>query len=245
MIERRVDAVFLLRDAFSGRTITDGAGTACLLDGMPLRRPIWKKEGYLVLTDLAPGEHELLLRRRGYRDETVTLRAGDGPLEDTVSLKPGAGYRFPSRTVSALITLKRGKDAAADGQLWLGVSPRSRLKLAQDKTEPGDAEARLFCEGSASLLPVPGHFLLLDKKTPELAYLRSLRGEDADFAPPLQASHARGTELVPMQCYAADENGAVRVLLPSPGHLIGFSGGSVFEAELHEGEQTLEWKLGG
>jgi hypothetical protein len=140
------------------------------------------------------------------------------------------------------LTLRQGKAAAASRRVWLGVAPRARFKLAQEKTEAGDEEAHLFCEGNAALLPIPGHFLLADKKAPELVYLRSLRSETGQFYPPLTLGHSRGTELIPMQSYAADEAGKVQVLLREPGKLTGFFGGRVFEAELHAGAQDLEWK---
>ena len=246
MIRRTANAVFLLRDGFSGKTLTDGSATRCLIDGLPLRRPIWKRDGYLVLTDLAPGEHVLQISRSGYQDERIPISVAEGrPMEDTIALKPGAGYRFPRETVRVALELRRGGAPAAGEQVWLGVKPRARLKLAQEKTGAGDAEAHLFCDGNVSQLPVPGHFLLADRKAPELAYLRSLCGETGEFAPPLTMAHARGTELVPMQLYSADEMGAVRVLLREPGALMGFCAGRVYESQLDPGEQTIEWKLEG
>ena len=244
MIRHTASAVFLLRDGFSGAALTDGSSTRCLLDGRPLRRPQWKREGYLVLTDLEPGEHTLMISRRGYRDEQVSILVGEGrPMEDTISLKPGAGYRFPQETVRISLKLLGGKEPAAGKQIWLGVPLRSRLRLAQEKAEAGDGEAHLFCEGNAAQLPIPGHFLLADKKAPELVYLRSLRAETGEFAPPLTLSHSRGTELIPMQPYGTDEAGRVQALLREPGTLMGFADGKVFEAQLHTGEQELEWKL--
>ena len=246
MIRHAVNAVFLLRDGFSGSTLTDGSATRCFLDGRPLRRPIWKREGYLVLADLAPGEHLLQISRRGYREETVSILAEDGkPVEDTITLKPGAGYRFPRETVRVTLTLRRGQSAAALQKLWLGVAPRFLLKLAQEKTESGTEEAHLFCEGSAALLPIPGHFLMADSKAPELVYLRSLRGETGQFLPPLTQEHSRGTQFIPMQSYETDEEGSVQVLLREPGTLTGYFEGQVFEAELRPGEQKIEWKTEG
>ncbi len=243
MIRRTASAAFLMRDAFTGATLLGGSATRCWLDGRPLVRPLWKREGYLVLTDLEPGEHTLLIRRRTYRDETVTFQtAEDRPLEDTIALKPGLGYPFPRDTVRVTLCLIRGGKAAAGEQIWLGSPLRRPLKLAQEKAEAGEEEAHLFCEGGAAGLPVPGHFLLADK-TPELVYLRGLHGETGLFSPPLTLSHGRGTELIPMQAYGADEAGTVQILMSSPGTLRGFTGGMVYEARLQPGEQTLEWKL--
>ncbi len=243
MIRHAMSAAYLLRDGFTGRVLTDGSSTRCLLDGRPLSRPLWKREGYLILTDLDGGEHLLRISRRGYRDELVKIPAEEfRPVEDTITLKPGPGYRFPQETVRVTLTLRRGKDPAAGDSVWLGLMQRSRLKLAQEKTENGDGEAHLFCDGIAAQLPIPGHFLMAGGKTAELVYLRSLRGETGAFVPPLTQTHSRGTELIPMQSYAADEAGKVQVLLREPGKLTGFFGGRVFEAELHAGAQDLEWK---
>ncbi len=246
MIRRRVSAALLLRDGFTGRTLADGSATRCLLDGRPLQRPVWKRDGYLVLTDLAPGAHELTIRRSGYLDERVALQVEEGAaLEDTVSLKPGPGYRFPPETVRVSISLLRGKKAAAGTQLWLGVRQRTRLVLAQEKTEAGDERSRLFCEGSQTALPVPGHFLLADRKAPELVYLRSLRDGTGEFSPPPALAHPRGTELIPVQAYCTDKTGGLRLLLREPGTLAGFCAGQLLEAELQADEQAIKWKLEG
>ena len=245
MIRRTASAVFLLRDGFTGVTLTDGA-SRCWLDGSPLSRPLWKREGYLVLTDLAPGEHTLVIRRRQYREETVLFRTEEGKtLEDTLALKPGTGYPFPRETVRVRLCLRWGDAPAAGASLWLGVPLRVKLRLAQEKAEAGAREVHLFCEGGVSRLPIPGHFLLADKAAPELAYLQGLHGENGRFSPALALPHGRGTELIPMQAYTADGDGTVQILLSAPGTLTGFFGGTVFSAELRPGEQTLEWKLEG
>ncbi len=237
MIDRTVSAAFLLRDGFTGTKLAGSSGTRCLLDGRPLRRPVWKRDGYLVLTDIAPGEHELLISRYGYRDELVKMEIrGGSPLEDTITLKPGQGYRFPPETVRVRLTVGRGGD-----RFWLGVKPRTRLVLAQERAEAGENKVRLFCEGSAALLPIPGHFLLTDSKAPELVYIRSLLDEECEFSVPLASAHDRGTELIPMQSYNADAEGSVQVLLREPGTLMGFFEGRVFSAELNAGTQTLNW----
>lgn len=242
MILRKVSAAFLMRDGFTGRTLTGASGTSCLLDGRPLKRPVWKKDGYLVLTDIEPGEHELLVKRCGYRDESVPLSVKEeAVLEDTISLKPGAGYRFPPDTVRVTLSLNGGIGSASGIRIWLGTQPRIKLVLAQERAEAGDKAARLFCGGSPSQLPIPGHFLLADKSSPELVYLRLIREENGEFSEPLRAAHPRGTELVPMQQYGADGEGKVQILLSEPGTLVGFFGGSVKSFSLKPGTQTIIW----
>lgn len=246
MIRRTVSAALLLRDGFTGRTLTGGPATVCLLDDRPLSRPIWKKDGYLVLTDLTPGEHVLRIRRSGYRDELVPLRVQEGAaLEDTISLKPGTGYRFPPETVRVALTVRQKGSPAAGAQVWLGLRQRTRLKLARENAEGGDETARLFCDGSASLLPIPGYFLVDDPDAPELVYLRSLRIDTGEFASPLAHAHARGTELAPVQSYTADEAGRLQVLLSQPGLLTCFCEGKTLTAQLGAGDERLEWELEG
>ena len=119
MIRRKASAVLTLRDGFTGVTFT-GTAASVELDGRPVRKPVWKKEGYLVLTDIPSGEHTLVLRRSGYREERVTLNLnGVTLLEDTVSLKPGPGYRFPPETVRVTLVLRQGGKAAGGARLWL------------------------------------------------------------------------------------------------------------------------------
>ncbi len=243
MILRKVSAALLLRDGFTGETLENGSATRCFLDGRPLSGPVWKRDGYLVLTDLPVGRHELRISRRGYLDETVTLCAQEEkPIEDTVSLKPGRGYRFPPDTVRVTVALRQGPDPLGDRRLWLGLRPRKRLKLSREKAGGEDGSLRLFCEGSTALLPVPGYYLLADDAAPELIFLRSLRGEEGEAAQAPAFSHSRGTELVPVQAYRTDGAGTVQVLLREPGMLTGFFGGRVFEARLQAGEQDIIWK---
>ncbi len=246
MIRHTASAVFLMRDGFTGVTLTDGSATRCTLDGRPLRRPLWKSDGYLVLTDLEPGEHILRISRSGFLDEVVTLQVADGrTIEDTVSLKPGVGYRFPAETVRVSLTLHSGEGPVSGERIWLGVLPRMQFKLAQEKAEAGDREAHLFYEANPALLPVPGHFLMIDEERPELVYLRTYRNETGEFYPALTCEHGRGTLLVPMQSYEADQEGKLCILFREPGTLIGFCGGTVYDTQLHSGENILEWDLEG
>ena len=55
MIRHGMSAAYLLRDGFTGAVLAGGSATRCFLDGRPLRRPLWKREGYLVLCESAAG----------------------------------------------------------------------------------------------------------------------------------------------------------------------------------------------
>ncbi|MBR1659655.1 MAG: hypothetical protein IJ705_05010 [Oscillospiraceae bacterium] len=245
MIRRAVSAALLVRDGFSGAVLGDGSGTRCILDGRPVR-PIWKRDGYLVLTDLESGEHSLTLQRQGYLDETVLLNSRRGSFrEGTVSLKPGPGYRFPAGTARLTLSLTREKNQAvqAGTELWIGISGALRLKLAQDKSQELTEIIRVFYQGAASQYPAPGWFLAADEKAPELLFLRGLYEEEAELSAPMTSAHGRGTELVAVQPYVTDADGRVSVLFRQAGTAFMLCGGAWMQTEIQAGEQSLEWMI--
>ena len=237
MIRRQVSAVVLLRDGFTGRVLT--GGTVCRLDGQPLR-PLWKPEGYLILENLTPGTHRLELLRGGFCPAELTLEIREGTLrEETVDLQPGPGYPFPPESAVLELTLVRGK-APSEEPVWMGMSPPSPLKLAQDDGK--GSEIRLFCRNPA-LLPLPGTFLLPQKEGGELVGIKSLEGEVGKLERPLLGKHPRGTELVPMLRYFPNAQGRLRAVFSRAGKVWLYSGEKAKSAELAPGSQTLEWDL--
>lgn len=239
MIRRHVSAVVRLRDSFTGRILPGGG--VCLLDGAPLRRPIWKADGYLVLEDLAPGPHELQVRRPGFGPGRALLQAGDGLWEETIDLAPGEGYRFPPDTAQLTVRFQ-GAGAPADGeQIWLGQGGPVTLKLAQNKTDAPQLRVRLFAQGPESALPVPGRYLIADPKAPELVTLRSLREGEGMLDQPMARPHPRGVEWVCVHpCTASGR--AVTVQLCRAGTVWLFYRGALAQTQVHSGPQEFVWK---
>ena len=120
---------------------------------------------------------------------------------------------------------------------------RARLKIAQDPGKEPESTVRLFCQGNPEQLPLPGHFLAADAKGPERVFLRQLDGETGILDAPMEKAHPRGVELIPVQRYLTDGEGAVRVLLRNPGTLSVLCDGVWKTMEVTAGEQTLEWDL--
>lgn len=245
MIRRRVSAALLLRDGFAARPFASGAGVLCRLDGRPIR-PVWKTEGYFVLTDLEAGEHTLELSCRGYRDESLTFASSpDTVVYREIDLKPGIGYAFPADTAYLRLRVSV-KNKPVSSELWAGVSGPVQLRLAQDQVQEDAPErVRLFCQGLASRLPIPGSFLLADEKGGELVHLLSLRDEDGTLECPMEKKHPRGTELFGMQCYRTDADGRVELIFPRGGNAYLFCRTEWTWLELHPGGQEMEWKLTG
>lgn len=239
MIRRHVSAVVRLRDSFTGRILAGGG--VCLLDDRPLRCPIWKEDGYLVLQDLAPGPHELTVRRPGFHPGQVCLQAGSGLWEEVIDLVPDESYCFPSETAKLTVRFG-GRKAPADGeQVWLGMAGDTVLKLAQNKTDTPQTQVRLFAQGPEAALPVPGHYLIVDPKVPELVTLRSLREGAGVLDRPMASPHPRGVVWICVHPFTAVDK-AVTVQLRRPGTVWMFYRGTLAQTEVQSGPQEFMWK---
>lgn len=237
MIRRTVSAALLLRDGFTGRLIPSAASVLCTLDGRAVR-PVRKTDGYLVLMDLEPGEHTLSLRCLRYRDEVLSLSIpAKGTLEMEVDLKPGPGYPFPADTVY----LSLSAPEAGEEPVWAAAPWYFRLKLAQAAKADEGTELRLFWSGNPAQFPVPGTFLTVDEKNPELLRLVAIRGETGELSSPVQKAHARGTELRPARPFRTGPEGTVELVFPYGGEVLLFCRDQYRKAVLAPGKQVLSW----
>ena len=243
MIRRHVSAALLVRDGFTGQPFASGSVFLCRLNGQAVR-PVFKPGGYLVLTDLEAGEHTFSLAARGFHTEMLTLSIADGKaLEQEVAMKPDSRYAFPADTARLRVELS-GKDGPLTGEeFWVGWPAPVQLRLAQAVKTGEEGHIRLYCSGAAALLPVPGYFLLLDKKKPELVRLRELRSETGGLDGPVALSHVRGTVLVPAMRFHSDEEGWAELAFPRGGTVSLFCRGVLKDTELQPGTAELRWTL--
>ena len=235
MIRKRLSAALLPLDVFTGKPLRQRV--LCKLDGLPLSCPVWKQDGWLVLSNLEPGEHRILFRCPGFQDTTISL-SGDVRTEEAVILNPGAGYAFPPDTVFLSLTLSGAP--GAQSRVFAGMPKPNPLKLMRE-TEAGDSAVKMFVSGSA---PRPGWFLLCGKAT-EAAFFRRVASDGAaETASPLAEPHARGEALIPAQSFLVTAENAVRLPFQNPGTAYLFCRGKLKTVELREGEkQSLEWNL--
>lgn len=205
------DAVILARDSYTGDILAP-SGLKCALDGRPCG-PVLKKEGYLVLADLSPGPHRLTLSRRGYADEQVKFKAGDGTAELNVTMKPS--YPFPPGATTLRVTVTGNGRAVVGKRLWLALAAEPEIKLAQSSAAPGDTRARLYTKRPGAVT-APATYLIEDGPDSELVTLRELDGETGDFAAPLEKAHLRGRRLLPAQSYRTGPDGVFTAVLRAP-----------------------------
>lgn len=243
MIRRVVSAALLVRDGLTGIPFASGASMRCVLDGRSFR-PLWKQGGYLILTDLEPGEHQLLLSCRSYREQAFTFSADEQIWEQEIDMEPAENYPFPADAALLHLTLKeKGKPVAAE-TVWAAAPDRMvslRLGQAPQKDSP---EVRILCRGSITWLRLPGWFLAADegKSGPELVRLMDVQGEKGILKSPMEMSHPRSTELLRARRFVTDADGRLEASFRSGEKVFFFREGQWKAFELKAGIQELEWK---
>ena len=213
MITFHASAVCRVRDGYTGRPL-EGSSLLCAVDGAPAR-PLSKPGGYLILLNLSPGPHRLVLGCHGYQEEWVDFSAGARTQELEVTMKPGAGYPFQEEVVRAELTVTERGAPAAGRQLWLAAPGGPELKVAQTKAEAGSGELRIFCRGP-EVPALPGAFLIADGENSEIVGLRTLEGETGALAAPLGRAHGRGRPLLPAQSYHTGPDGRLEAVFREP-----------------------------
>ncbi len=234
-IRHQLSAAILPLDGFTGQPL--GQRVLCELDGVPLARPVWKRDGWLILSDLAPGEHRLSLRCPSFQNREISL-SGDVRTEIAVTLSPGAGYAFPPDTAFLFLTLSGSSDAQT--QVFAGMPDPRQFKLMRE-AKAGDSAVKLFLRGDA---PRSGWFLLGGKTTEAAFFRRVTMDGDAETASPLAQAHARGAALIPAQSFLVTAGEKIRIPFRDSGKAHLFCQGHLKTLALQAGEKrNLEWNL--
>lgn len=240
MIRKRVSAVVRLCDSFLRKPV-DGAGARCSLDGSPVK-PIIKPGGILVWTDLLEGAHTLSISLPGFLTEDISVDIYKGRMwEGFANLKPGTGYPYRSKAVSATIALTSEGSPLKETAVWIAVMDESPLKLSQAKAEKGSVSLRVFYAKPASALPIPGAFIIDDARKPELVNIKALEDKDAYLAEPLSESHTRGRALLPAGQYRTDSEGRLSVLARKEGRMAVFCLDRLQYADLRPGKSQIDF----
>jgi len=211
MIRIHADLILLVLDGFTGRPPAPSA-LRWTMDGRPCR-PIVKADGYHVLTNLSPGEHELVLQGVGFLDERLTVSGGGQEL--LVTMKPGERYPFGRAVTWLTLRLQQEKVPLPRKRVWIAArNPLVELRIAQAVIRAGESEGKLFFPETARTLTLPRELLISDGERSEICRLEEL--EPVRFAAPLRFEHKRSCCLYPAQCHTADEEGVIRAVFREP-----------------------------
>lgn len=169
MVIKRLSCVFRLSDAGSGRLLT--RSEVSFREGGAVIKHEYKPGGYFVLTDLPEGDHTITVTAPGYQQEQAVITVDHARFSalDSVSyvaLNPSrrhpAADRYPSVCGSA----------PGFGTVY-AVRAAGNLRVAEERSEAGASEVRMFQETGAPALPAL--FLLGSGKTSELVMFTGSR----------------------------------------------------------------------
>ena len=245
MIHFSADIVLAVRDGFTGKPIAQSA-LLCTLDGAPFR-PLLKKGGYIVFTNIGEGEHSIVLSGARYVDEHLSVNVSEGQcVEKAVSMKPSAKYPFGKSVTRLTLAVKRSGAPARESEIWISVAnPLYEIKIAQDSVASGEKVSRLFSRDKKILEQLPAAYLVYDGRSSEIVEIADLTEETGSFESPFGFAHKRGTVLFPAQKYTADASGVIEMVFGEPGSLMVFSleTATVKEIKLSEGKNEAELQL--
>lgn len=208
MIAIHASLVCTVRDGFTGRGLLPGQ-VHCCLDGMECK-PLVKKDGYWIFTNLLPGPHCLTLFGKGYQTERVEFVADGGTEQCHITMKPARDYPF-GRMVTTLVL--EGPALTEGAFAWLAVTEAARV--AQSQVEAGATQMRIF-QQDKGVLATPAPYLLGQGDTWEIVHVRRQLGEIVECGSPLRHTHLRSAVLRKAERYYADGNGMVQAIFPSP-----------------------------
>lgn len=207
MVIKRLSCVFRLSDAGSGRLLT--RSEVSFREGGAVIKHEYKPGGYFVLTDLPEGDHTITVTAPGYQQEQAVITVDHSRFSalDSVSyvaLNPSrrhpAADRYPSVCGSA----------PGFGTVY-AVRAAGNLRVAEERSEAGASEVRMFQETGAPALPAL--FLLGSGKTSELVMFTGSRDGLCSVHSPLKYAHQRSETAQPLIRLRCGENGEFFLLL--------------------------------
>jgi len=244
MIKIHVSMVLAVRDGFTGRPVLRNDlrvfvdGQACL--------PEYREGGYFVFTNLAAGQHEVVLKGNYYLDELLQVELDEKSMEQrVVSLKPSSNYPFGGSITQVMISILKEEEPAAGKCVCMAISTAAEVKIAQELVAAGSLSARLYLRGNVNELRLPANYLIADDKNSEICTISAIEGEVGLFMKPLSHNHPRSKMLYPCQTYTADKNGLLTACFKEPVAIVIFieDQGYLQSVQLAKGDNHLEIRL--
>jgi len=200
-VKTYVSAVFQVLDRFN-KLAVGPAQVLFYYNGHRIK-PIYKSGGYFVFTDLPQGKASFRLTSPIYEQEILDVEipaAGFGYVDRLLILNPARNYPF-GREVTLLAgqIRQKGKNLS-HARIHLAMdNAKEIMKIAQDNTEPGARQIKMFLAVPEHRVPLPGQYLIKDKNDGkrEVCVITNASGEGIyHLDKGLKYGHARGTPLV-------------------------------------------------
>ncbi|WP_274650175.1 hypothetical protein [Paenibacillus humicola] len=213
----RCSLALVVRDAFTGLAPSPSSVTVRVAGTS--RKPVVKREGIWVFSDLAPGAAVVRIESPIYAAKTLRIDPSTlNPLNPikAVSLMPGRAYPLPSGATALDLTFSDAEGRRASGAAVSAVMTDDRAARARIAAD-APAGAAVLEALSVAGRPAPGDCYLIRTREGEILDRCRLAGmgpEDRRIRldEPLAAAISKGSLLLPVMEADADANGFVRLV---------------------------------
>ena len=170
----------------------------------------YKTGGYFVVCDLPEGEHTVEIRSFMLQTVVLSLTVDYSP-EITSEQRTQYICMNPSKQHPQAAKLPSISGCVNGTRSVFVLRERAALRIAEDKATMGSKRLKLF--GAVPTLPAT--FRIMDKRGgSETVMISGFDGEEYILARPLEYSHARSVEVVPLIEVSCNENGGFFFVLP-------------------------------
>lgn len=206
MVIKRLSCVFRLSDGCMTRLLSRNEA-AFHVDGIATRHE-FKPGGYFILTDLSEGAHDIVITASGYQPEHFQVMVDYGSDECAVrniTLNPSECHPAAGRYPAVCGT-------APGVESLMVIRPAGQMRVAEERSEKGAVEIRMFSEGKTPALPM--EFLLGTGRTAEVVTFTGGSGGVYRTSTPMKHSHSRSETAQPLIRLNRSADGGFYLLLP-------------------------------
>lgn len=197
-----ISVIFKITDSYKKRPLS--AHEAVFRAQGMILKPLFKPGGYFVFTDMTAGKTCFEIASHFFQQETIAIdvpEAGNGYVLKHIMLNPSRKYPFGGNATIAAGTLLHNGVPLKVKQFYIvhGSEGGELMKIARDRTQPGDNSLKLFVTVPERRLSIPGKYLINDREETKRELCLITNGSDRDGLYPLERpilyEHPRGTPL--------------------------------------------------
>lgn len=170
----------------------------------------YKPGGYFVVCDLPEGEHTVEIRSFMLQTVIFSVMVDNSP-EITAAQRTQYICMNPSKKHPQAAKLPSISGSVSGARSVFVLRGRAALKIAEDNAAKGSERLKLF----GAVPTLPSAFRIMDRKGgSETVMISGFDGEEYVLARPLENSHTRSVEVVPLIEVSCNENGGFFFVLP-------------------------------